>query len=428
MEMAHPARGTTRELFDLALPMVVSQGSFAVMVFCDRFFLSFLGPEYMAAAMGGGVASFFTISLFNGVLSYANAMVAQYYGAGEFDKCPRVVTQGLVMALCSLPAIVLIAFGVYHLFGVMGHDPEQLVLERVYYQVLMLGCLFTLTKIIVGSYFAGIGRTRVVMIADVLGVALNIPLSYVLIFGKLGFPEMGIAGAGWGTVIASLFSTRRYLRLGIPNGFEMFMNVATFNLFILLFQSYGVAAGAASAIVFNWDMMSFVPMIGLHIGVISLIGRYVGARDMTRADGVIAAGFRMALGYSALLGACFILFRVELLNVFAGSGEDFTEIIDIGSFMMVGLACYVMADATILIAGGALRGAGDTRWLMITSITLHWLMLIAQYFIIVVYELSPRLSWVVFVLMIIMIAVVYLWRLLSGVWREQERLDRVMQE
>jgi MATE family multidrug resistance protein len=457
MEMAHPARGTTRELFDLALPMVVSQGSFAVMVFCDRFFLSFLGPEYMAAAMGGGVASFFTISLFNGVLSYANAMVAQYYGAGEFDKCPRVVTQGLVMALCSLPAIVLIAFGVYHLFGVMGHDPEQLVLERVYYQVLMLGCLFTLAKIIVGSYFAGIGRTRVVMIADVLGVALNIPLSYVLIFGKLGFPEMGIAGAGWGTVIASLFSlllfglfyfnathrrqfrvlesfrfdagiTRRYLRLGIPNGFEMFMNVATFNLFILLFQSYGVAAGAASAIVFNWDMMSFVPMIGLHIGVISLIGRYVGARDMTRADGVIAAGFRMALGYSALLGACFILFRVELLNVFAGSGEDFTEIIDIGSFMMVGLACYVMADATILIAGGALRGAGDTRWLMITSITLHWLMLIAQYFIIVVYELSPRLSWVVFVLMIIMIAVVYLWRLLSGVWREQERLDRVMQE
>ena len=68
------ARGTTRELFDLALPMVVSQGSFAVMVFCDRFFLSWLGPVYMSAAMGGGVASFFSVSLFNGVLAYANAM------------------------------------------------------------------------------------------------------------------------------------------------------------------------------------------------------------------------------------------------------------------------------------------------------------------------------------------------------------------
>ena len=451
------ARGTTRELFDLALPMVVSQGSFAVMVFCDRFFLSWLGPVYMSAAMGGGVASFFSVSLFNGVLAYANALVAQYYGAGETRKCPRVVTQGLIMAVASLPVIGLIAYGVYHLFGVMGHDPEQLALERVYYQILMLGAFFTLCKIVVGCYFAGLGRTRVVMIADVLGVMLNIPISYVLIFGKLGLPELGIAGAAWGTVIASAFTLAiyglfyfnpvhreqykvlesfhfdrgvmgRYLRLGFPAGFEMFMNVATFNLFILMFQSYGIAAGAAAAIVFNWDMMSFVPMIGLHIAVISLIGRYVGARDMTRADDVIAAGFKMALAYSATLGVLFIVFRVDLLNVFAGSGEDFTEIIEIGSYMMVGLSCYVMADATVLVAGGALRGAGDTRWLMISSITLHWMMLIAQYFIIVVFELGPRLSWAVFVVMLIMLAVVYLWRLLGGVWREPERLERVMQE
>ena len=162
--------------------------------------------------------------------------------------------------------------------------------------------------------------------------------------------------------------------------------------------------------------------------MISLIGRYVGARDMTRADGVIAAGFKMALSYSAMLGVLFIVFRVDLLNVFAGSGEDFTEIIELGGFMMVGLSCYVMADATILIAGGALRGAGDTRWLMTVSISLHWLMLIAQYFIIVVYGYGPRLSWAVFVAMLILIALVYLWRLLGGVWREPERLARVMQE
>ncbi len=73
---ASPARGTARELFDLALPMVVSQGSYALMVFIDRLFLSMLGPEYMSAAMGGGVASFFTISLFIGVMSYANALGA----------------------------------------------------------------------------------------------------------------------------------------------------------------------------------------------------------------------------------------------------------------------------------------------------------------------------------------------------------------
>ncbi len=450
-------KGTTRELFDLALPMVVSQGSFALMVFADRLFLSLLSPAHMSAAMGGGVAYFFSVSLFMGVMSYANALVAQYYGAGEFRKCPQVVSQGSIIATLCMPVIGMIAYGVYHLFAAMDHPPEQLELERVYYSILMYGSWLFLIKTCVASYFSDIGRTRVVMIADVLGVIVNIPLTYVLVFGKFGLPAMGISGAAWGTVIAGVFSLgifglfyfnathramfsvmesfryragilRRYARLGFPSGFEMFANAATFNLFVLLFQSYGVDEGAAAAIVFNWDMLSFVPMIGLNIAVISLIGRYVGANDMSRADGVIGAGFRMALTYSFILGVIFTVYRIELLNVFSGSGEDFSRILEIGSFMMVGLSCYVMADATILIAGGALRGAGDTRWLMITSISLHWLMLVAQYFIIVVFDYGPRLSWAAFVAMIIALAAVYLWRLLGGVWREPERLAKVMAE
>ena len=452
-----PVRGTTRELLDIALPMVVSQGSWAVMVFCDRFFLSYLGPEHMAAAMAGGVASFFTVALFIGTLSYANAMAAQYYGTGQLHKCPRVVTQGWLVAFAAMPVILAAAVGVYSLFGAAGHAADQLRLERVYYKILIAGSLFQLLKTVIGSYFAGVGQTRVVMICDVLGVILNIGLSYVLIFGKLGLPALGIAGAAWGTVIASGVSLclfllfyfhpvhrerfqvraafrfepgilRRYLRLGFPSGFETFMNITTFNLFILMFQSYGVAAGAAASIVFSWDMMSFVPMIGLHIGVISLIGRYVGAGDLSRANAVIVAGFRIAFAYAGLLGIVFILFRVELMTLFARSGADFAEIVELGSFMMVGLACYVLADATLLVAGGALRGAGDTRWLMTVSIALHWLMVIAQYVIIEVYDAGPRLSWVAFVIMIIALALSFLGRLLSGVWRHPERLARVMRE
>ncbi len=93
-----------------------------------------------------------------------------------------------------------------------------------------------------------------------------------------------------------------------------------------------------------------------------------------------------------------------------------------------GLACYVLADAAVLIAGGALRGAGDTRWLMTTSIVLHWLMVVAQYCIIIVYDAGPRLSWVAFVIMILTLAACYIWRLVGGVWRQPERLAKVMQE
>ena len=451
------ARGTTRELLDIALPMVVSQGSFAVMVFCDRFFLSFLGPEHVAAAMAGGVASFFTTSLFIGILAYANALAAQYYGKGDTWRCPRVVTQGFGLALAAMLVILPVSVGVYQLFGVMGHVETQLALERVYYQVLIGGSIFALLKVVIGSYFAGVGRTRVVMICDVIGVMLNIPLSWALIFGKFGLPEMGMAGAAIGTVISNAFSlglflmfyfnpvhrdrfrvmesfvfdrgiVRRYIRLGVPSGFEMFMNITTFNLIIMMFQSYGVAAGAAASIVFSWDMMSFVPMIGLHIAVISLIGRYVGANDMQHANDVIKAGFRVAFVYAGILGVLFIVFRAEFILLFAQSEADFSEIVELGSFMMVGLSCYVLADAVLLIAGGALRGAGDTRWLMTVSIVLHWLMVVAQYFIIIVYDAGPRLSWVAFVIMILMLASCYIWRLLGGVWRQPERLARVMQE
>ena len=87
-----------------------------------------------------------------------------------------------------------------------------------------------------------------------------------------------------------------------------------------------------------------------------------------------------------------------------------------------------VAGQTILISGGALRGAGDTRWIMFTSITVHWLMLVAQYAVIVVYEQPPLVSWWVFVLMLITLAMLYLGRLLGGRWRQPERLARVMVE
>ena len=453
----HLNKDTLTELLQLSLPMVVSQGAFAVMVFCDRLFMSQIDALHMAAALGGGVASFFCISLFVGVLTYANALVAQYLGADEHRKCPRVVTQGLILVMMSAPILAFAAFQVGGLFAAMGHDPQQVVLERSYFFILMGGAVFNLPKMCVACFFSGIGRTRVVMIADVLGVMLNIPLSYCLIFGKLGLPALGIEGAAIGTVIASLFSLllflrfyfergnrqrfgvmqsfhldlnilRRFVRLGFPSGFELFINVACFNLFILMFQSYGVVQGASAAIVFNWDMLSFVPMLGLHIGVMSLIGRFVGANDMGKTDEVIAAGFFVALGYSFVLALAFILYRVEFVGMLAGSGPERMEIILLGSFMMLGLASYVMADASILISSAVLRGAGDTRWLMVTSIVLHVLMLVAQYFIIIVYQLGERTSWVAFVLMILLIAVVYMGRLRGKIWREPERLAKVMAE
>ena len=160
----------------------------------------------------------------------------------------------------------------------------------------------------------------------------------------------------------------------------------------------------------------------------TLIGRFVGAGDMQRANQVISSGFILALGYSGTLAVLFLLFRFELVEVFASGDAHFEEIRVLASTMMIGLVTYMMADAVILISGGALRGAGDTRWIMFTSTSLHWLMLIAQYFVIVRWRLDPLVSWWVFVVMLLAIAACYAMRLYGGRWRQPERLARVMQE
>ena len=450
-------RKTLKELMIIAVPMVISQGAFAVMIITDRYFMSLISPTHIAASLGGGVAYFFCLSLFTGVLSYTNALVAQYFGAGEQVKCTRSVSQGFILAVLCTPVLLLASWSVGHIFAAMGHDPVQEQLERSYFHILMWGSLIALFKTCIASYFSGIGRTKVVMIADILGVMLNVPLSYMLIFGKAGLPELGIIGAGIGTIISILFTLfifaffyfnrqhriqfkvadsfvidkaiiQRYLRLGLPSGIEMFLNVAAFNLFLLMFQSYGVAQGASAAVVFNWDMVSFIPLMGMSIAIMSCVGRFVGANDMDKVNEIIASGFLLSLSYSGVLALVFIVFKEPLIDVFISPGASYQEIHDLSSYMMVGLACYVMADAIVLISGGVLRGAGDTRWLMITSVSLHWLMLIAQYIAIKVLGFGPHTAWNVFVCMLLSMAVVFLIRLYGQKWRHPDVLKQVLAE
>jgi MATE family multidrug resistance protein len=444
-------------LLAIAIPMIVSQGAFAVMIFTDRYFLAQVSPAHMAAGMGGGVAWYFSFCLFSGILAYANALVAQYLGAGETAKCSRVITQGLVLSVLCVPLLILVTLLMQHIFAGMGHTAEQVKLEQDYYVILMISSFMVLVKTCLASFFSGIGRTRVVMVCEVLGIVVNIPLSYALVFGHFNLPAMEIRGAAWGTVISSFFTTalfagfylqrenrlrfhlgvslvfdrgitRRYLRLGFPSGLEMFLNVAAFNLFLLMFHSYGIVEAASATIAFNWDILSFVPLLGLNIAVMSLIGRAIGAGDMAKTDEVTASGYVLGLGYSLLLATLFVVFRHFLVDMFIFGEQDAEAIRTLANFMMIGLSCYVLLEGVLQVAAGVLRGAGDTHWIMVTSVSLHWSMLVAQFFIIKIFGFGAKVSWVAFVLMILAIVACFLWRLHSQVWRDPERLRAVMAE
>lgn len=458
----HFDTATLLKLLRMSVPMVISQGSFAVLIFTDRYFLAQLGPAHMAAALGGGVACYFSYSLFNGVLAYANALVAQYSGAGEQARCSKVVTQGLMLAVACIPLLALIWLGMRQIFAAMDHSPEQAALELVYYDIMMLCTFPTLVKVCLASYFSGLGQTRTVMICDVLSILFNIPLAYFLIFGGLIFgtfsvPALGMAGAGWATVISCFVAVglylvpyfargnrrrfkvmesftfdagimRRYLRLGFPSGVELFLNMAAFNLFLLMFQSYGLAEAAAATIVFNWDLLSFVPLLGLNIAVMSLAGHAVGSGDLSRINAVMSSGYVLGIGYSLFLATSYVLFREPLVEIFITPAPEAEAIRALARFMMVGLSCYVLCEGVLQVIAGVLRGAGDTRWIMVASVSLHWAMLALQFVLIRVLELGPQASWIGFVVIILLITVVFGYRLLGNRWRDPERLRAVMAE
>lgn len=444
-------QGGVGELAALAVPIVVSQGAQTAMMFTDRWFLSRLSGAHLAAAMAGGLTCFMTMTLVVGVIQYSTALAAQYLGAGRPERCASASAQALLLGLLAWPVLLALKpLGVTFLAR-MGHDPAQFELEATYFRILTSGAILGFTRFGLGAFFSGIGRTRVVMAASLLAMAVNIGANYVLIFGKFGFPALGMRGAAYGTVIGDGAGTvllacryfapamrRRYrtlrtlrfhrqtfatlLRFGWPAGVEFFLIIAAFNVVVQWFHSYGPDVATAVTITFNWDMVAFVPMTGLNIGVMSLVGRYMGARQPDAAQRAALSGLKAALMYSGTLTVLFLSVPDALAGVFADPGVErgIGQILPLAIRLVRLAGLYLIADAVLLVFAGALRGAGDTTWVMRASVALHWLMAGVLYLLLKVFVVPPVHAWISFVAWIGLMAVIFGLRFATGHWRSIE--------
>lgn len=440
--------GGIREMLAIALPMVISHACDTIMIFTDRLFLARLGPYEMNAAMGGGLTSFMMMSFFLGLIGYSTAIVAQYFGAGQKRYSAIAVTQAVIVVLVAYPVILLCRPLGWRLFEAFGIEPRQLVLQKVYFNILLWASVLGLLRCALSSFFSGIGRTRAVMTSSLAAMMVNITCNYILIYGKFGFPALGIEGAAYGTVIGSLsgflilclgyFSRdnrRQYavtkalcfdakvmgklLRFGYPAGLEMFLNILAFNLMIMIFYSCGPVVATAATIVFNWDMVSFVPLLGVEIGVTSLVGRYMGAKQPAIAERAVASGIKLGLVYSSVIFVLFVGFPEVLVNLFRPTGEAqiFIQAFPVAVFM-VRLACiYVLIEAMMIALTGALRGAGDSFWAMALSVALHWTLVPVLYVLLKVFGFSAQTGWIVLIATFFIFSFLMYLRYKSGHWK-----------
>lgn len=437
-----------RELLAIALPMVISQTCDTVMMFTDRLFLSRLGPEQMNASMAGGLTCFVMMTFFLGLTGYSTALVAQYLGAGRKDRCATATTQAMLIALTAYPLILLARPLVHLVFAKTGISAGQLAPQIAYFDIVIYATVIGLLRNCMSSFFSGIGRTRIVMVSAFTAMLVNVGMNYILIFGKFGFPALGIRGAAYGTIIGGFIGlgvlltaylsgeTRRtyrvwhslrfdrdamakLLRFGYPAGVEMFLNLMAFNAMIVAFHAHSPATATAVTVMFNWDMVSFVPLIGIQIGVMSLVGRYMGAGRADIAHRAAMSGLKCGWLYSLVILVFFVCFPKHLVAVFRPEQVDaiFLEAAPMAVRMIRIASLYVMFEGVVVVFSGTLRGAGDTLWAMCVSVTVHWLMLGILVVVLYVLKLSPELAWLSVVSSFLSFSYLFYWRYRSGKWR-----------
>ena len=447
------SRQRFRRLITIALPIMISQASETVMMFVDRLFLSRVGMVSLAASMSGGLAVFMFTSFFASIVGYVSALVAQYHGSSQHVNCPRATSQAIYLSLFSYPVLLLFMPLVKFIFILAGQTEAQISLATDYGQILLVGSIFLLLRQAITGFFTGIGKTRIIMIANIAGMIVNIPLDYIFIFGAFGIPAMGIKGAAIGTICGSftVFAIlsvsylrtvslpgyqikgmwkfrgdllKKLFRFGLPTGVDMFLNHIAFNIFIQLMHSYGPKVAAAVSITFNWDLVAFIPVLGMGIAATALVGQHIGAKDYEGAEKSAYLSLRVGLVYSALMMILFITAAKPLVLFFASGFPDAgDDMVRLATTMLRLASLYTLADATQIILTGALRGSGDTAFIMRASIILNWIMAGCAIILVKVVHAGPMVLWSIIIATVIFLGALMLFRFRSGKWREIKLID-----
>ncbi|MBW2207672.1 MAG: MATE family efflux transporter [Deltaproteobacteria bacterium] len=447
-----------KEVLAISLPLVASMGSITLMQFTDRMFLANYSVDAITAALPAGIASFTFIAFFMGVANYTNAFVAQYTGARALDRVGASVWQGIHFALMATVFLASLFFISENLFDLIGHSPHIRSLEVTYFKILTLGAGLVVLSSAMACFYTGRGLTWTVMLVHMTGAAVNIPLDYCLINGIGPFPELGIEGAAIATVTSSAvivaalaflifapsnrarFGTwkkrafdkelfGRLMRFGLPSGIQFFLEIFGFTFFIQMLGRLGDLELATSNIVLSIEMLAFLPMVGFHIGNATLVGQAIGRGRPE--DGVYStsSALHITMAYMMLLAAIFVLMPEPLLKLFrAGhhTPEEFAEIISLGIILMRFVAVFCCFDALNLIFSSAIKGAGDTRFIMwtIAAISLG-IMIIPTYLAIEVLGAGIYTAWTLGTIYGCVLGLAFMLRYRKGKWKKMRVIESV---
>jgi multidrug resistance protein, MATE family len=450
------AQGGYADVLKIAIPLILSTGSWSLLHFIDRMFLTWYSPTAIAAAMPAGILNFTFCSIFIGAGGYVTTFIAQYYGAEKFHRIGPAMWQGIYLAILGGCVLLLTIPVAPWFFNKMGHEPEIVVNEIIYYQVLCYGSFPAILSSVLSGFYSGLGKTWPVMWISLLSAFINIVLDYAFIFGHFGFNEMGIRGAAIATNIAAfssvcvylvmifrpkynkLYATLngwmlelklllRLLKFGLPNGIQFFLEVAGFTVFIFMLGRLGTIPLAASNIAFSINTIAFMPLIGVGMAISILVGQHLGENNPELAEKSSWSGFKISLVYAFIIMLLYGLVPQIFISPFLHDNNIAfnEEILSIGKILLKFIAIYTLFDALNITFGMAIKGAGDTFFVMLAIVFLSFFTLVLPSYIAINYfNASIYQLWAIASFYVFSLGLTFFLRFKYGKWKSMRVIEQ----
>jgi MATE family multidrug resistance protein len=444
--------GGAAELLALSVPLILSNSFWTLQIALDRIFLSRFSADALAAAMPGALLFWTPLILLQYTTNYATTFVAQYVGAGRPNRVGPAVWQALYFSVLAGLGFLVLVPAAPLLVALVGHAEKVRELEEVYFRVLCFSALPILITAAASSFFAGRGDSWTVLFINAFGLGVNALAAYPCIFGAWGVPQMGIAGAGWATVVGTCasalaavalmfrsryvgrFATRsgwrldpalfgRLLYYGVPNGLQWAIDALGFTAFFLFVGRLGEAELAASNVAFTVNAVAFFPALGLGQGVGVLVGQRLGHNRPDLAERTTWTGFGLAWLYMTGVAAMYALAPGVFVYLFQGPADAGLELGRLVPVLLRFVALYSLFDSMNAVFACALRGAGDTHFVSAVSLGLSWPIMVLPTWAAWYYGWGLYWAWLFLTAYVVVVGLTLLVRFRQGRWKSMRVIE-----
>lgn len=445
-----------RSLLRLALPIIGMTVSRMLMGFIDFVMVSMLGTEAQAAISPATIFVFVIACIGMGAAQAVQTFVSQADGRGEPGRAGAYTWQSIHLALISIVFTLPLALYVGAWYGPLGHmaqhPPAVTALEVAYLSTALWSIPPSVACAGLQGFFNGVQKSGIALIAILISLVANVIGNWALMFGHLGLPEMGIAGAGLATAISwtiraavmfgamllpkyhARFNTRDtwrlhlpylrdLIRVGGPTSVQWLVDIGSVAVFLgVMMPFYGKVEMAAANIAIQYMHLAFMPAIGIGIALCSQVGFAIGEGQPDAVARKTRVAMNLTGSYMAVIGVLLFALRGFWMRLF----NDDPAVIDAGGWVMIWVALFQVFDAMGITYMNALRGAGDTRVPAIITFVLAWGLFVGGG-LAVTYGL-PQFGingpWFMFTLYIAALGLLLKWRFDTGHWRNIRLFDQ----